>query len=55
MIQLRPSEIRFWQEAYLAAIRCPVRWQGPMTEVADNAVEALRERLPQPDPNVRDR
>ena len=48
-MKLKPSEVRFWQEVYVASIS---RGElGPMAETyADCAVQRIRNRLSDPGP-----
>ena len=45
-LKLRPSEIRFWQEVFLARMRTGSdTWRGNCVDAADSAVIYLRQRI----------
>ncbi len=46
-VKLKPSEVRFWQEVFLARLST---YPKNADEWADYAVEQLRERIEQPEP-----
>lgn len=47
---LKPSEIRFWQQAYLTALGCYGVTSVQAMRCADVAIDNLRVRLEEPGP-----